>query len=737
MNLTTFASRHRDQLPLVVRVTKGYCGLDEESSISEGDTFNIHFVKHTTVMVVEYENRSGRFSVPMNSAVPFGVIYNPNNNQREALQGFQFPKVSDLLSMKTLPKIVCVKKAYNGSSAESTVAVNEILVINKVRKTLRGKQLKVYSITKGRDKTLSEACTGNFTTKPRDIKLFLTEILKYASEDLPQKAILFGNDDIPQHFPSKLSSTIVTLLHKTVEVSLVATSAIEYDMQNSPLMDIPLSLDITVRVVESVDADLRQLQESSAYLYSRFDMSRLNPYLHRCNSNGSLETQSLLYTTVRNEYSQGYVELSTPKMESLYDTLGHEGGEQTTPTPTQPPLPDNNSSNNSSTPASSGHYYFAKKSSSSSQEIPTSASGYDTATATNPRPSKCGSSGGVVVGNSSRGAVPSRSMSVPTNESDYSYVTTDFIRGHVLPPKAKTGEDKEGGSGDMNNSSGSDSVSALQQVHSWVSEMEQHILSSAASDSSSAAAATSAMSELKKKIENLSLSSSNANAADNKASSRDHSHSASGHAYSSSTCSYGSASGGNSGSSTSNSSPANSGSGSVVHSAAASDHLRRGGAAYATGGSSSSNNIKMTATTNACSMQQQPPLCETATLNRGGGGGGGGGGKEVSSSSVNNSTAVTTTRSVSDGTPHPQRDDRQDKPGGDVSKDATVAALSCGGGSRVEQPQSCAEPKGKRRSPAGSEEECDLTAQQKNIEYLNTLSTFEVCMYMYVYVCVF
>jgi hypothetical protein len=49
LNPADFLAKYRDSLPLHVRVSKGFYGNSDKTSVSEGDTFNIHFVKNTKV----------------------------------------------------------------------------------------------------------------------------------------------------------------------------------------------------------------------------------------------------------------------------------------------------------------------------------------------------------------------------------------------------------------------------------------------------------------------------------------------------------------------------------------------------------------------------------------------------------------------------------------------------------------------------------------------------------------
>ena len=47
-----FVKKYSERFPLHVRVSKGFYGNSETTSVSEGDTFNIHFIKKTKVCTV-------------------------------------------------------------------------------------------------------------------------------------------------------------------------------------------------------------------------------------------------------------------------------------------------------------------------------------------------------------------------------------------------------------------------------------------------------------------------------------------------------------------------------------------------------------------------------------------------------------------------------------------------------------------------------------------------------------
>ena len=315
LSLPLFVARFHDCLPLCVRVCRGFCGPSEEMSISEGDHFSIHFVKHTTVVVLESQNKN-RFNVPLNSAVLFGLLYNPNNNHSEALKGYKFDKVSDMLQRGTLPLVFRARKGHQDSSPGSSIAANELLVLKKVCTKLFGKKvLKVYSVTTGREKTLNENCIGHFSTKPRDVSMYLPEIVKHLPDAFPCKAVLFNTAESASAVPSKLSLSVVTLLHSSINTSLVATSVLERDLENARLLDIPIDLDIQVRVVGTDEMEAWRLRKDTSYLLDNFNPARLCPYVSNPTSRGVHEVQSELYMNVRMNQEDRYrgIEVAKPQ----------------------------------------------------------------------------------------------------------------------------------------------------------------------------------------------------------------------------------------------------------------------------------------------------------------------------------------------------------------------------------------------------------------------------------------
>lgn len=66
-----------------------------------------------------------------------------------------------MLSMKIRPKIVRASSGWRGNSLESTIDVNELLVIKGVKRTINGKFLRAYNPVTHVNKELPENCAGN------------------------------------------------------------------------------------------------------------------------------------------------------------------------------------------------------------------------------------------------------------------------------------------------------------------------------------------------------------------------------------------------------------------------------------------------------------------------------------------------------------------------------------------------------------------------------------------------
>ena len=255
---SVFLEKYSQDFPIRIRVYRKYCGHNEESSISDCDQLDVHAHKITATVTVEDENGS-RFNVLLNSADHFALLYNPHNNIREAMAGYKFDKVSDVLQMPFLPPLLFARRGFKGS--DSSISPNELLIVQKLSKHLGKQRLKVYSLSARRYKTLGANNLGHFSTKPHYVRLYLIEILKHMPDLLPCKAVWFSshkNTAQEKGTIPNLEPTVITMLHSSEKISLVATTVNDQDPKNTRVLAIPVDLDILVCVegnVKQLDSD--------------------------------------------------------------------------------------------------------------------------------------------------------------------------------------------------------------------------------------------------------------------------------------------------------------------------------------------------------------------------------------------------------------------------------------------------------------------------------------------------
>ena len=335
--LSDFISRHSNLLPFCVKVCNGFCSSATDLSISQNEIFNLHFVKHTKVVVMKDSEGREEYSVPVNSSVPFGIVYNPVQKEKRALEGFHFETVGDILRMKPLPTVISATKAYHSNSLETSVEANEILLIKGVttRSTLRGrgKLLKVYSLKHGA-KQLTEKCAGGFSTKPCSVKMHLSTMIEH-SILFPQKAVLIADHQIDAVLSSSMATLPVILEKVKGETSVIATSAEEEGTENGVKLDISSDLDVQVEAVSITETEESLLQENSQSLYNSFDISTLQIVIDKPSSR-AYELQCLLYKKLRHGKEMDGMQLVLPSLLQPQDDSFNETYEDTKPHVLQP-----------------------------------------------------------------------------------------------------------------------------------------------------------------------------------------------------------------------------------------------------------------------------------------------------------------------------------------------------------------------------------------------------------------
>ena len=315
MSLKKLMSRHSKSFPLRIHVLEGFSGHTSELTISTADEYNIHFTKHQTVVTVRAS--SGElYSIPINSAVQFGLLYNPEK------QPCIFENVADIIALRTLPKVVCATVAYMGNAETASVAENEVLCIKRVHNPMfhGRKSLEVYSLLTGGKKQLPLECLGKFSTDPSLIQMRLLDMLDHISNLFPSQAMMFTGEEFSrsvQELPNSLLSNRITLTESKTETSLVA-STVDTGIpleQAENLIDIPLDdclANVKVAIVQLDDVkETERLQIQTRNLLKNIDLAKLQSYRDAASDN-VYTTQSLFYTTLEKGCERIGVKLDAP-----------------------------------------------------------------------------------------------------------------------------------------------------------------------------------------------------------------------------------------------------------------------------------------------------------------------------------------------------------------------------------------------------------------------------------------
>lgn len=310
LRLTEFVGKYSHSLPLRVTVEEGFYTDVEEGAVSTGDVFNIHFLKQTKVVYIMCRNDPRQlFVVPINSAVKFGILYNPHDSLSHALAGFKFATVSEIIATKSLPRVVQATKAYNSRNPNSSVEENEVLVIQGVSrpKVVGLPHLKVYSITRSEHKKLQSQCAGHFTTKPFDVRLPLHEILQNIPDPFPLQAQMFIDTDF-EALPHLLQTEVVKLTHSSIETAFVATTDLH---ESEEVLDLPVSLEIEISVNRLTEMEQQQLRVTTRTLFESFNPARVKTCRPAFTSQAYL-AQAYLISTVNKQDKMKGIEIQKP-----------------------------------------------------------------------------------------------------------------------------------------------------------------------------------------------------------------------------------------------------------------------------------------------------------------------------------------------------------------------------------------------------------------------------------------
>lgn len=199
-------------LPVCVKILQGYCSDTTEVNISTEDVYNIHSVQHTRKLMVKDEDGMTH-RVSLEAPVKMGLVFNPNSDSDESLNGYSFKTIADVTSLPILPKVISATQSVNCGDEKNSVSEGEVFIIKQVQRSVfKGKKgLKVYSFLTNTIKVLFDECPGSFSTKPSLVKMSLPDLLEKVADIYTSCCVIYPTTDNVGHksdFPGKLAKSL-------------------------------------------------------------------------------------------------------------------------------------------------------------------------------------------------------------------------------------------------------------------------------------------------------------------------------------------------------------------------------------------------------------------------------------------------------------------------------------------------------------------------------------------------
>lgn len=278
--LSDYISYHSVHLPKRVQITKGFCSDSTEVALSQGEVFDLHFVRQTKTVMMTDSNMI-QYTVPMSSLAMFSILYDPFEVERVAILGFHFKTAGAVMDLKNPPAVMASTREVDGGRPDTSLKNGEVLIIQGVKNVFHGRLLRVFSLKTNSMKFLDDQCAADFTTNPTMIKMTLPQIYD-CSIPLPQKAILYPSDTMANSIPSSLLKNTFILKKFTIIKSVVATALAYVEMTSSsecPVLDLDVSLDVDIQEVAIGKSEQKEMLNTTQNLVNRFDESAVVPYV--------------------------------------------------------------------------------------------------------------------------------------------------------------------------------------------------------------------------------------------------------------------------------------------------------------------------------------------------------------------------------------------------------------------------------------------------------------------------
>lgn len=229
VKLADIFSSYSHLLPMQVVVHEGISSSNGDWHIAQHETYNLHFLKTVKVAIVKDPITFECYSIPLNTSVKFGLIYQPAEDDENASPYMMLKTAGDVLKLKQTPHVVTATSSYNGGSPEKSVSEGEVLMVRESSGggggKSWGKQLCIINVSSGEEKFLGAKCSGGFSTDPRHTRMPLRKLV---DEDwgilLPQYVVIYPQSrEMSSMLPSSIAGSPIFLEAVKEEKSIITT----------------------------------------------------------------------------------------------------------------------------------------------------------------------------------------------------------------------------------------------------------------------------------------------------------------------------------------------------------------------------------------------------------------------------------------------------------------------------------------------------------------------------------
>ena len=272
---TVASSKYNSFLPLKLVVSRGVYGSDRSDTFCEGDVLVAHFVRQVAHVTVE-EASGHLYKIPVASCLHFGLVYNPEKNTSLALKGYVFQSVEDILSLRTMPKLVIVLKGWRGKDPSHTVEDNDLLWVKgecQDSKSTKYRVLQCIHANTGLEKFLrSDSCLP-LSTKPSLLLLPLIKLISHSPP--PFQCVIDCQQDISHILPASLKGFSPVIVHEcTHDTALIATRT-----ESPGITEIPTTTELDFTISKTTDLEKDQMRMEAAGLFVSFSSKEVDQSL--------------------------------------------------------------------------------------------------------------------------------------------------------------------------------------------------------------------------------------------------------------------------------------------------------------------------------------------------------------------------------------------------------------------------------------------------------------------------